>query len=162
MFRGPPDASAKGVLVRQAHATDPTRIEQRLWAKVHKGEGCWEWIGKRSNGYGYFSMSHKYFKATRVIYELLVGAIPEGLHLDHLCRNRGCVNPTHLEAVTNRINGLRGTSFAAVNARKTRCPQGHPYDAANTGMSNGWRYCRICNAQWCRERRERKRIAAGP
>jgi hypothetical protein len=84
--------------------------------------------------------------AHRFAYQMLVGPIPEGLTLDHLCRNTGCCNPEHLEAVTHRDNVLRGVSFAAVNAVKTECPRGHPYDSENTYIvpSTGGRLCRLC------------------
>lgn len=79
-------------------------------------------------------------------HELHKGPIPEGLVIDHLCRNRGCVNPDHLEAVTQRENILRGEGLAAANARKTHCPKGHPYSGENLYVvpSSGRRQCRIC------------------
>jgi hypothetical protein len=74
-----------------------------------------------------------------------MGAVPEGLELDHLCRVRGCVNPKHLEPVTHRENLMRGESWSAVNARKTHCPEGHPYDETNTYIDGkGRRRCREC------------------
>ena len=82
---------------------------------------------------------------TGASYEHFRGAIPEGLNLDHLCRNRKCVNPDHLEAVTQRVNVMRGVSVTAENMRKSHCPTGHPYDAANTYVrANGHRGCRAC------------------
>ncbi|HEY5055470.1 MAG TPA: HNH endonuclease signature motif containing protein [Acidobacteriaceae bacterium] len=121
------------------------------------GDDCWEWQGKRSNGYGYFSLNGKYVKAARFAYEMFIGPIPEGLQLDHLCRNRACCKPWHLEPVTNRVNGLRGVSPCAVNVAKTECPKGHPYDAANTVIAaNGWRKCRECNRIAMRARQARK------
>jgi hypothetical protein len=83
--------------------------------------------------------------AHRVAYEIYRGPIPEGLVLDHLCRNRQCVNPSHLEAVENRTNILRGTGFAAHHARKSHCPQGHEYGTENTYLDKGgMRHCRAC------------------
>lgn len=85
--------------------------------------GCWEWIGTLSSeGYGRFEKD----LAHRVSYRRSVGPIPEGLQLDHLCRNRRCVNPEHLEPVTGRINTLRGETLPAMNAAKTECIHGHP------------------------------------
>lgn len=113
--------------------------------------GCWEWSGKRDKrGYGNKQI-HKprptSQQAHRWVYEKLVGPIPKGLTLDHLCRNRLCVNPDHLEPVTSRENILRGTGGAALNARKTHCKRGHPFDAANTFSSPSAptkRQCRVC------------------
>jgi len=85
--------------------------------------------------------------AHRISYELLKGDIPEGLDLDHLCRNRGCVNPDHLEPVTRKENLLRGNTIPAKHARKTHCPQGHEYTKGNTFISkSGSRHCRKCRA----------------
>jgi hypothetical protein len=83
--------------------------------------------------------------AHRVSYERYVGPIPEGAHLDHLCRNRACVNPEHLEPVSVQTNILRGVSPSAVNAAKTECLRGHPFDDENTYVCPaGKRRCRAC------------------
>jgi len=119
----------------------------RYWAKVQVGEldECWNWTAYRDeNGYGRFSVNGRYVLAHRFAYEALVGPIPEGLELDHLCRNRACENPWHMEPVTCQVNVLRGIGLAALNAAKTHCPQGHPYDADNTRHYRGWRYCITC------------------
>ncbi len=84
--------------------------------------------------------------AHRVAYELSVADIPDGLELDHLCRVRHCVNPSHLEPVTPHENWARGQAISILNAQKTHCPQGHAYDEANTYISGrGIRGCRACN-----------------
>lgn len=108
--------------------------------------GCWSWTGQiNRGGYGHIGLRRLQGQhAHRVIYELTYGPIPDGLHIDHLCRNRACVNPDHLEAVTNHENMLRGISRPAVNARKTQCKRGHPFDEANTYRHRGTRHCRTC------------------
>ncbi len=93
--------------------------------------------------------------AHRLSYEAFVGPIVDNLTIDHLCRNRWCVNPTHLEAVPLATNVMRGESPPAKNARKTHCPKGHPYDESNTHVtSKGWRICKACNADRARQRRK--------
>ena len=124
-------------------------IEQRFFSKVLVlPSGCWKWTGKTSNGgYGLFFIAkprkHN-VQAHRWSYEYFRGAIPAGLDLDHLCRNRWCVNPEHTEPVTRRENLLRGETIPARHAAKTHCPAGHPYNDANTYRYRGLRYCRIC------------------
>lgn len=129
-------------------------IEQRIRANVRVTEdGCWEWLGKtRGGGYavieirggvGRAAREHK--AAHRVSYQAFIGSIPDGLQLDHLCRNRRCVNPAHLEPVTARENTLRGTSPAAENAVKTHCHRGHELAGDNLRIrEDGTRRCRAC------------------
>lgn len=118
-------------------------VQARFWAKVDLRElepgSCWEWTGGNSgNGYGRFWLEGRSQQAHRVAYELTVAPIPAGLQLDHLCRNRLCVNPGHLEAVTLAENTRR-------RPRPTKCPQGHPYTPESTYLCpRGWRQCRIC------------------
>jgi hypothetical protein len=116
--------------------------EIRLWARVEKTETCWLWKGHTVSGYGMFSIAGKSIYIHRYAYELLVGPIPEGMQLDHLCRVRHCVNPDHLEPVTNRENVLRGL---AATERKTHCKRGHPLSGPNLYLSpTGIRVCREC------------------
>jgi hypothetical protein len=123
-------------------------LQDRFWEKVEKTETCWLWTAaKNDQGYGHIKVSDgEWAYAHRLAYELLVGPIPEGLELDHLCRVRNCLNPAHLEPVTGRENVLRSTSPTAINARKTHCPRGHEYSAENTYYTprEGHRQCRAC------------------
>src|SRR5438132_10157018 len=107
--------------------------------------GCWIWEGAWSKkGYGNVRYEGKVQAAHRVFYMLLRGPIPEGLTLDHLCRVRSCVNPDHLEIVTNRVNRERGYSPPAMNRRKTHCKRGHLFDEHNTVHEGKNRHCRKC------------------
>ena len=119
--------------------------EQRFWSKVDKSGECWIWTaGKTSKGYGKFTHSRSN-RAHRWAYEQVNGPIPEGLVIDHLCRTPACVNPNHLEAVTPRVNILRGIGSAAQYAKQTHCKHGHEYTPDNTHIRvDGARECRIC------------------
>ena len=120
---------------------------QLFWDKVDTYGVCWEWIaGKTGRGYGQFKTGHKNIPAHKYSYALLVGPVPEGKQLDHLCRNRACVCPDHLEIVTNRENVLRGSGVTAQNARKTHCLRNHPFDGDNLRISvrDGSRACKQC------------------
>ena len=130
-------------------------VADRFWAKADKSGECWLWTASRTKkGYGQFKAEHMVY-AHRFAYELLVGPIPDGLTIDHLCRVRHCVNPDHMEPVSNRVNVLRGDAVSALNVQKTHCPQGHPYDEANTRLYRGSRYCRTCKRASNRTRRYR-------
>ncbi len=136
--------------------------EQRFWPKVEAGDPdyCWEWLsGGDGYGYGRFYDGERQVKAHRWAYEYLVGPIPEGMRIDHLCRNRGCVNPRHMEVVTHKENTLRGTAPTAINAHKSACLRGHPFDYANTWIAaDGGRRCRACNC--IRQRQTQARAKA--
>lgn len=125
--------------------TYPPAVD-RFWAKVQRTEGCWEWTGsKLRSGYGQFTVDGKLMYVHRFSYELHIGPIPDGLVIDHLCRNTSCVNPAHLEAVTDRTNILRGTAPAARNAARTHCVHGHEFTAENTQVDrDGHRKCKTC------------------
>lgn len=106
----------------------------RFWSKVDKDgpQGCWIWTaGLHPGGYGNFWLDGKTVNAHRFIWELANGPVPDGLHLDHICRNRACVRPDHIEPVTMATNILRGVSPAALNARKTHCLRGHAFTEDN-------------------------------
>ena len=122
--------------------------KDRLLNKLVPGwGGCLIFTGGvNAEGYGQISIGRSgKVRAHRFAYEIFIGDIPSGLVLDHLCRVRRCCNPWHLEPVTDRENILRGVSPSALAARKTHCPQGHPYYDANTHVSpDGRRHCRAC------------------
>ena len=128
-------------------------LADRLWARVDKtqvGTGCWHWMGV-TNGWGYGVISNGARRAMvhRVSFELLRGVVPIGLHLDHLCRDRSCVNPAHLEPVTPKENTLRGLSPSAIRSHLHHCGRGHEYTSENTYRSpDGSRICRACNRIW--------------
>ena len=125
----------------------------RFWQYVDKSgpNGCWNWTGLTLHGYGRFTIGNRpednrrQVQAHRYSYELLAAPIPEGYQIDHLCNNRRCVNPQHLEVVTPQTNTLRGNGVSARNARKTHCPHGHPYTEENTILDKrGNRKCKAC------------------
>jgi hypothetical protein len=134
-------------------------LPARFWSKVRRDKsGCWIWTGYRTKrGYGGFWFGSASKRAHRVAYEAVHGAIPAGLVLDHLCRNPSCVNPDHLEPVTDRENLMRGDTLATQNSTKTQCPEGHNYEGRNLVINNGKRHCRSCalirSRDWKRWRR---------
>ena len=126
-----------------------TALPVRIQRLIDVGD-CWTWTGYVTNlGYGRVWANGKASPAHRVVYELLVGPIPADLTIDHLCKNTRCVNPDHLEAVTMRENVIRGTGPSAVNAAKTHCMYGHPFDEANTYLRRDGRgrQCRACRSR---------------
>ncbi|HEY9371466.1 HNH endonuclease signature motif containing protein [Streptomyces sp.] len=124
------------------------RLPARFWSKVSLDQsGCWLWTaGQNRNGYARFMDSRQVNRVGhRIAYEALIGSIPEGLQLDHLCRVRHCVNPSHVEPVTQRENLRRGDTITARSAAATHCPAGHPYTGDNLYINpKGHRYCRKC------------------
>lgn len=143
-------------------------LTERFWARVAPApSGCWLWTGGRNNrGYGSVWWTGAPLLAHRVAFEALIGPIPAGLTLDHLCHtndsgcaggpactHRRCVNPTHLEPVPSRVNLLRGTSLMAQNARKDSCKRGHELSGHNLMLNRkGQRACRECSYQRTRDR----------
>jgi len=106
---------------------------------------CWLWKGSiRGHGYGRLRLKGRYVAAHRFAYELTKGPIPKGLTIDHLCRVRNCIRPSHLEITTMRVNALRGVGASAVNARKTACASGHKF---NVITSQGRRRCKACTRE---------------
>lgn len=124
--------------------------------------GCWIWTRAiASTGYGRTSKRSEP-AAHRLAYAVFRGPIPEGMHLDHLCRTRSCCNPDHLEAVTCRTNILRGTSPAASHAQQTHCIHGHEFTESNiyrTRSRPNVRQCRECTKRRMRRQRTRRRQA---
>lgn len=135
--------------------------DERFWQKVDKNpSGCWNWTASKRHGYGQFFPAGKPVQAHRWLYERLLGPVPAELDLDHLCRNRACVNPDHLEPVTRRVNTLRGEAVTAEHARKTHCVHGHEFTPENTLRRSGkpwWRKCRTCNTLYHRSLRATRR-----
>lgn len=121
----------------------PRTPEQRFWDHVDTSGDCWIVTSAPNNsGYGRTWKNGRRILAHRWAYEFIVGPIPDGLTIDHLCRNRRCVRPEHLEPVPKAVNTLRGEALSAQNARKLTCPRGHPYDAIRMGQ----RCCKRCQA----------------
>ena len=133
-------------------------LRERIAAKatLDPETGCLVWQGLLglTGGYGRISVANRDVYVHRAAWELERGPVPEGFELDHLCRNRACVNLDHLEIVTRRENVHRGMGTAGINARKTHCKRGHEFTAENTycGPQNQ-RQCRICRrAAWLASR----------
>lgn len=133
--------------------SDADRVVARI--RVNPETQCWEWQGYRMPaGHGRFRAEGRKVLVHVWVYARLVGPIPDGLELDHLCRVPFCCNPDHLEAVTHRENVLRGVGAGALNAAKVECPKGHPYSPDNTYVDSlGRRVCRACRAAWQRRYR---------
>lgn len=165
--------------------------EQYVFDRIEVTEsGCWEWQGglKIPQGAPHLRYGIAWLRkawappssipqrqrtdlavpAHRFSYETFIGPVPEGLELDHLCRNTRCVNPEHLEPVTHKVNMQRSSTFSAENAAKTHCPRGHEYSDTNIWWYRGRRYCRVCRnspeakTKNAEQRRLRKARKGGP
>lgn len=150
-------------------AVDRHDPQKRFWRLVDRrsDEECWEWRGaqggngwKEGRGYGYFKWRGRMQTAHRVAYEIAVGPIPDGLHIDHLCRNHPCVNPRHLEPVTRQENLRRSPLPGMRGRRQSHCKRGHARTEDNVRVSrNGMRHCRECERMRIRASRQAKRQA---
>lgn len=133
-------------------SNETTPLADRLWARVDRSteDGCWIWQGPTTNGYGVIGEGRRggtTYRTHRVAYELLVGPVPDGLHLDHLCRVRACCNPAHLEPVTQAENNRRA------GEARTHCPYGHALPPHGVKR----RACKTCKSEYDRQRHEAKK-----
>lgn len=142
-------------------STAPTHAE-RFWPRVRKTETCWLWTGASDeSGYGFFGAGNRVHRAHRWAYEDRFGPIPDGLVIDHLCRMPSCVNPDHLEAVTNQENLDRGWGRRVQSGWVDHCINGHKYTPDNTYTTpKGTFACRVCSAASRRKYEQKKRMAA--
>lgn len=156
---------AKGMCANHYAASKVQRVPKRdrtaeLFARILMLPDCWIWMGQRVDGYGRFQFYRETIQAHRAVYEHFRGPIPDGLVIDHLCRVHECVNPLHLEPVTQRTNVLRGIAPTAENAAKTHCKWGHELSGSNLILRPDGRECRACARRHQAASRARKRGAA--
>lgn len=144
----------------------PAPLNSEFWwfvqDRIRKDEGgCWLWTSTKSDGYGLFNSRHlnpfTTRRAHRVIYQAVRGKLPQSVSLDHLCRNRACVNPEHMRCASNRENVLAGVGVTATNKRKTHCIRGHELSGKNIESYSRFRSCRACHVirqrQYVKKRR---------
>src|SRR3990167_5119238 len=134
----------KSILARQ-------KTQARFWSKAQKTAGCWNWLGRLNHGYGTFVLAGEARRFNRrphrIAYGYLRQEVPAHMTIDHLCRNRGCVNPAHMEVVTMGANNMRGNSPSSLNKKKTACRHGQLFTEDNTYAEKGKpneRVCRTC------------------
>lgn len=132
----------------------PGRTTTGFWGHVNKTPTCWLYVGYcNSDGYGVYS---PHSKVNVLAHRYVLGEIPEGMEVDHLCRVRNCVNPEHLEIVTHEEN-MHRAPFVIEQMNRTHCPQNHEYTVENTKYYNGKRVCHTCRLERNREYRKRKK-----
>lgn len=143
------------------HSAVVLGLPDLFWSKVMvypTPDACWEWqASKNKKGYGRFALAREVKLAHRLSYEAVLGPVPSGLQLDHLCRTPSCVRPDHLEPVSSRVNTMRGQGVAAEFARRTHCGKGHEYTPENLIPGVGHRQCRACFRIKDRDRKRRIR-----
>jgi len=147
--------------LRTGRAEGQLSPDERFAERIMPAESCEIWVGNmNANGYGRISVGGKHVLAHRYAWERANGPVPDGMELDHLCRNHACVRLSHLEPVVHRVNVLRGEAHCAVVVRTGVCKRGHSYDEQNTHVGpDGKRYCRACRAMRARAYRKAARDA---
>ena len=135
-------------------------LERVLHTKQVTSTGCWIPTQKPlASGYVLFTFDQKKIYAHRWMYQQMIGSIPGGMQIDHLCRNRPCINPEHLEVVDNFENMMRGNNFAAKQARQTHCKNGHEFTPENTGLSrDGERSCLTCRRKYAHDYHQNRKL----
>lgn len=153
MYRSKNMQSILGALKRRKKLSAQEKMDyleaaqKRFWVMVEKTNNCWNWKGTKTFGYGRFSFFERMVRAHRFSYEIMVGQISRWKNLDHICRNRECVNPSHLRQVYFKDNVLCGNGPTAINARKTKCIRGHELTKDNLYFVKGnpGRRCKKCH-----------------
>lgn len=137
-------------------------LKTGFYDRIEKTSSCWNWLGPRMrSGYGRASFSGRRGLAHRISYELLRAPVPSNLQIDHVCRNRLCVNPDHLCPMTRKENLRRGIGPTGIRHRQIACKYGHPFDEKNTRIrKNGTRQCRRCSVRQVTEYRVRANYGA--
>jgi len=154
-----PMTAPKSTLTPKQKQTDIERLMQRV--VIDPSSGCWQWQGPTNYGYGRFYSRGVTYRAHRAAYELLVGPVPIGLEMHHLCHNRACVNPSHLQPIERHDHWLLGTSVSLFNATKETCVNGHPFTEENTHIyekaGRKVRHCRACGRERVRKQAASRR-----